>query len=282
MMKPLETPESLRERWKSGIWKETLDAILAEAARTTRKISAEFLRSLNIPECEARLDLRGIPFFEPLDPRAHGHDKCPLRLYGDEYRDIDFSHAIMRFYLGNTKLTNLLFCDAILENCDIWDCEISRCSFNNAFMPWLGIARGTRIVNSVFDHSKIRHYAIVRGYASFEGCSFLKLDWRMINFSRCLFENCVFSGHLQKAHADSSSGHGLHAIIDYYSKLRYKGYNVFKDCSFDKLMVTRFSIEDGSLTLQNCTGFPTFYLPSKEFRSDRDFYSDNTKPKMIL
>jgi hypothetical protein len=101
----------------------------------------------------------------------------------------------------------------------------------------------------------------------------------MINFRRCLFKNCVFSGHLQKAHADSSSGHGLDAIRDYYLKLRLKGHNVFRNCSFDKLMVTQFSIEDGSLTLQNCTGFPTFALPSKEFRAHRDFYSDNTKPK---
>jgi len=276
-----ETPESLRERWKTGIWKEALDAILAEAGSTTRKISAEFLRSLNTPEFAGRLDLRGIPFFEPLDPLAYGHDKCPLRLYGAEYRDIDFSHAVMRFHLDDTKLTNCLFLASTLESCSFWRSEIKSCLFSHSFMPWLSVSGGTNISHSFFDNTIIRHDASIFGYATFQACSFRNLDWRMVHFSCCLFGKCIFSGRLQKSDANCSSGDGFNIVCDYYRKIRYKGYNVFKDCSFDKLMVTRFSVKDGALTLQNCTGFPTYSSPNKEFCATKDFYSDNTRPKSI-
>jgi uncharacterized protein YjbI with pentapeptide repeats len=282
MIDPPETPDSLRERWKSGIWKEALDAILAEAARTTRSISAEFLGSLSFPHNQGRLDLRGIPFYEPLDPKIYGYDKCPLRLCGDEYKNMDLSYATVRFYVGGTRITNCSFCKSTLESCTLSDCTISNCDFSHAFMPWLSIGKGACFVHTCFDHTKIRHDASIYGYANFEKCSFLNLDWRMLKLNRCLFNDCTFSGHLQKAHADCSSSHGLSAIRNCYLKLKYKGCNIFKNCSFDKLKFTRFSVENGSLFLLNCTGFPTYSLPSEEFRADRDFYSDDTKPEKIL
>lgn len=274
-----ETPESLRERWKSGIWKVALDAILAEAARTTRTISAEFLKSLNLPEFQGRLDFRGVTFYEPLDPPIGGHDKSHFRLAGSEYKDMDFSLADMNFYVGDTSITNCLFRESKLITLRIWKCTISQCDFSRAFMPWFSAGMGTQFVHSIFDHTIIRHHAEIYGYASFEYCSFLKLDWRMIHFRGCCFNDCVFTGHLQKSDAQRTFSQGVAAIRDFLKKLECKGYNVFVNCSFEKLTVTRFSIQGGALTLKDCIGFPTGTLPSKEGHTYLDYYSDNVKPK---
>jgi hypothetical protein len=278
MIAPSETPESLRERWKSGIWKKALDAILAEATRTTRTINSAFLESLNLPKFEGRLDLRGISFYEPIDSKIYGRDKCPFRLYGEGYKNIDFSYATVHFYVSATSITNCWFHEATLESCWFNDSTIFSCDFSHAFMPWFSASRETRFVRSIFDHTKIRHDARIYGYANFDECSFLNLDWSMIHFSRCLFNNCMFSGRLQKARSDCSASNGISAVRNFWSKLKHKGFNVFKDCSFDGLEIERFSVEDGSLTLIKSTGFPTYSLPSKEFRADRDYYSDNAIP----
>lgn len=279
MNDPSETPESLRQRWLSGTWKNALDAIFAEAAQTTRRISAGFLRSLNLPDFDGRLDLRGINFFVPLDPLIHGNDKSPLRLHGINFRDIDFSHAVMRFSAGETKLSNVLFCGAILEDFNTWDCVISTCDFSHAFMPWFSASRGTIFTNSKFDYTRIRHHASIHGYARFESCSFLKLDWRMIHFRGCCFSNCRFTGHLQKSYAQKTSSQGFAVFRDYLKKREYSGYNVFVNCSFGNLTVTRFSVQVSALTLKHCVEFPTSTLPSKEGRTYLDYYSNNVKPQ---
>lgn len=276
-----ETPEHLTTRWQSGIWKDALNAILREAAQTTRRISAGFLRSLPLPQIDGRLDLRGVPFYEPIHPPIGGHDKGTFRLFGEEYRDIDFSYATMRFYSGDTKLTNSLFIGATLESCDFWNSDISFCMFNQAYMPWLGISRGTTILKSAFDHSKVLHYGSINGFALFQSCSFLELDWRMINFRGCRFSDCCFTGHLQKAHSQRPQSEGFGVLRNFLSKRRNDGYNVFLRCAFENLKVTRFSVQDGSLTMHDCTGFPTCSVPSKEGQSYKDFYSDNAKPRSI-
>jgi uncharacterized protein YjbI with pentapeptide repeats len=276
-----EISDDLRMRWKSGFWKEKLDAILVESARTTHVISAEFLWSLNTPQFEGRLDLRGIPFFEPIDPPMGGHDKFHLRLRGSEYKNMDFSHADMKVYVGDTTIKNCLFRESNMVPFRIWECQISQCDFSRAFMPWFEAGRGTQIVESVFDHSKIRHHASAFGYASFELCSFRDIDWRMFHFRGCRFTDCTFTGHLQKSYAEPTFSSGFDAIRDYCSKVKYHGHNVFVRCNFDKLKVTRFSVKPKALTLEDCTGFPTYSLPSNEGHLFCDFYSDNAKPKPI-
>jgi hypothetical protein len=161
MIDSSETPESLRERWKSGIWKDALDAILAEAARTTRSISAEFLESLELPRFEGRLDLRGVNFYEPLDPPTGGHDKMPFRLIGGEYKDVDFSHTCKNFYVSETKFNNCLFCHSTLESCWFYGCFVLNCSFIHASMSWFSASGRTHFVNSIFDYTRIRHDASI-------------------------------------------------------------------------------------------------------------------------
>lgn len=274
-----EPSDGLRMRWKSGIWNKALTAILLEAERATRIISADFLKSLGLPIFEGRLDLRGIPFYEVLDPPIGGHDRFHIQLAGAEYKDLDFSYADVNAYAGDTRITNCLFIQSTLTNFRNWNCVFMQCDFSRAFMPWFSATKGSRFIQSVFDDTKIRHHAEIAGYTHFLDCSFLNLDWRMINFRRCVFENIVFSGHLQNAHADRSGGHGIDALRDFMLKVQNKGYNVFRNCSFTNLLVTRFSVENESLTLLNCTGFPCYFLPSTEFRSDKDFYSESCKPK---
>jgi uncharacterized protein YjbI with pentapeptide repeats len=204
------------------------------------------------------------------------------RLTGSEYKDIDFSYADLIFYAGDTNITNCLFLESQLTGLRFWNCIILQCDFSHAFMPWFSAGRRTRFVQCIFDHTTIRHHAELFGYARFSDCSFLKLDWRMINFRRCVFEGCVFSGRLRNAHADCSAGYGFDAVRDYLLRLQNKGYNVFKNCSLANLTVIRLSVENGALTLNNCTGFPAYFLPSKEFRADKDFYSENAKSKTDL
>jgi uncharacterized protein YjbI with pentapeptide repeats len=279
MIDPPDTPEALRERWKSGIWKVALDAILEEAARTMRSISAKFLKSLDLPKFEGRLDLRGVSFYEPYNLTRTSEAKGSFLLSGEDYLDLDFSHAVMRFSLSDSKLFNINFSNTMLEYCEYSDCTVDRCDFKRAFMPWFQVNRGAIFKRSIFDYSKIRHYACIREYAHFEECSFLKLDWRMIHFRGCCFNNCNFTGHLQKSDAERTLSHGFDAIRDYLKKREYKGYNVFENCSFEKLTVSRFSVQGGALTLKHCVGFPTSTLPSKEGRNYLDYYSENVKPK---
>jgi uncharacterized protein YjbI with pentapeptide repeats len=279
MNAPFETPDTLRERWKSGIWKEALDAILAEAKRAKHRISAKFLNSLALPRFDSRLDLRGAPFYEPIDPPIRGADKRSFGFADDTYDRIDLSHALISFYVYDAKLNDCCFNGAAMTSCRFGSSHLLGCNFTGAVMPWLAIETNTVVTRCNFDYSKIRHDACVYGYASFEECSFQEIDWRMVEILGCRMTRCVFSGKLEKSKIKEPWGTGFQVIRDWFFKRKYKGYNIFDRCSFEALTVSRLSVREGSLVLNDCLGFPVFSTPSEEGPFYRNYYSDNTKPK---
>lgn len=267
-----QTPDALKERWSSGIWVDALRKIHEQASKATRLITFEFIANLNLPLFDGRLDLRGIPFFAPIEPPIRGADKSPLRFKGENLNRIDFSFSHIYVYVSDSAFRDCLFNGATLESSVIDDSNFLECSFCGAKFLWLSISGSSTIESCSFNRSQARHTSEIRGNARLLKCSFQEIDWRALEIEGLKAGQCSFSGKLHNSKIKKASQAGL---VDRIKALVGGSSSVFEQCAFEKLQVIRLSIQDEAVRFVECSGIPKYLADSKEGSCFKDYYSQN-------
>ena len=271
MNKSSETLEQLKDRWNSGIWLKALNAI-REKMDTGRpyRISKNFFNSLGLPQINGRLDFRGSPFYVPLSPPIMGRTMTPIKFISNDIADIDFSWSHMQFYMIDMQIENCVFMETQMDSCDFLRCKVTNSHFDNARLKASSFVERSIFSGCVFNGTKIRYSGVISDYANFQHCSFLNIDWSSMEFGACQFEDCLFSGQLMKSKIYRFHPYGFYYIIRFFL---CGGVAKFIKCDFSALNVKRLSIVNRALITEECIGFPSIKIESKEGRNCFDYFS---------
>jgi uncharacterized protein YjbI with pentapeptide repeats len=154
------------------------------------------------------------------DPRI-GRAPFPLRDGDNEYSGLDFdsvylieSKALSHAFLNGTSISNSIFAQVALDQCEFGEAQITHTHFIDAFLNGADFVRTTM------------------SDGSFKNCDLTDGEWRESTFRNVRFVGCKFSHttvNLCKffgCEFDSASVEGL----DY----KAVNYNVFSGCTFEK------------------------------------------------
>lgn len=268
-----------QSRWESGEWLAALNALREHSLSQFRLIDTKFIRSLDLPSIDGRLDFRGIPWHVIETTPTLFQVKSGLRVKKQIFESIDFSYSnFYHCYLHESKIIDCIFDHAYLENFELNNVHVENSNFNCSELPWLGLS-GSKIINCNFNRSKIRHFASIYGFSTIDDCSFENIDWRALEFGTCNFKNSKFSGTLKNSGIVGSCDYRVSARIrELFFKLAHGGLVVFEGCDFSRLQVSKLTIRPVSFKIKDCLGFPYLYLPNLEFTDAKDFYSKKYYP----
>jgi uncharacterized protein YjbI with pentapeptide repeats len=154
------------------------------------------------------------------DPRI-GRAPFPLKDEDNDYSGLDFdsiylieSKALSHAFLNGTSITNSVFAQVALDQCEFGEAQITQSSFVDALLDGADFVRTTM------------------SDGSFENCDLTDGEWRESTFCNVQFVGCKFSHttvnlcKFVRCQFDAASVEGL----DY----KAVNYNVFSDCSFQK------------------------------------------------